>query len=35
VDLTLEYAEATIPLECADAFAFDLKVLRQPIGTPL
>jgi hypothetical protein len=34
VDLTLEYAEATIPLECADAFAFDLMVLRQPIGTP-
>ena len=34
VDLTLEYAEATIPLECADAFAFDLRVIRQPIGPP-
>jgi hypothetical protein len=34
VDLTLEYADATIPLECADAFAFDLRVIRQPIGPP-
>ena len=33
VDLTLEYADTTIPLECADAFAFDLRVIRQPIGT--
>jgi hypothetical protein len=33
-DLTLEYADTTIPLECADAFAFDLRVIRQPIGTP-
>ena len=33
VDLTLEYAEATIALECADPFAFDLLVVRQPIGT--
>jgi hypothetical protein len=35
VDLTLEYTEATIPLDCADAFAFDLRVIRQPIGQPL
>lgn len=35
VDLTLEYAEATIPLECENAFAFDLRVIRQPIGAPL
>jgi hypothetical protein len=34
VDLTLEYADTTIPLECADAFAFDHRVIRQPIGTP-
>jgi hypothetical protein len=34
VDLTLEYADTTIPLECADAFAFDLRVIRQQIGTP-
>ena len=35
VDLTLEYADTTIPLECADAFAFDLRVIRQPIGPTL
>jgi hypothetical protein len=34
VDLTLEYAEATIALECANAFAFDLLVVRNRIGTP-
>jgi hypothetical protein len=34
VDLTLEYAEATIPLECENAFAFDLMVVRNRIGTP-
>jgi hypothetical protein len=34
VDLTLEYSDTTIPLECADAFAFDLRVIRQPIGSP-
>ena len=34
VDLTLEYADTTIPLECENAFAFDLRVIRQPIGTP-
>jgi hypothetical protein len=34
VDLTLEYAEATIPLECENAFAFDLLVVRNRIGTP-
>jgi hypothetical protein len=35
MDLTLEYADTTIPLECADAFAFEHRVIRQPIGTPL
>jgi hypothetical protein len=34
VDLTLEYADTTIALECQNAFAFDLMVLRQRIGTP-
>jgi hypothetical protein len=34
VDLTLMYADATISLECANSFAFDLMVLRQPIGSP-
>jgi hypothetical protein len=34
VDLTLEYADATISLEFADAFAFEHRVIRQPIGTP-
>ena len=33
VDLTLEYDGTTIALECANAFTFDLRVLRQPIGT--
>ena len=33
VDLTLEYEGTTIPLDCADAFAFDLRVLRQGIGS--
>jgi hypothetical protein len=34
VELTLEYAEATIPLECENAFSFDLLVVRNRIGTP-
>lgn len=34
VDLTLEYADTTIPLECENAFAFDLMVIRNRIGTP-
>ena len=34
VDLTLEYAEATIALECENAFAFDLLVVRNRIGKP-
>jgi hypothetical protein len=32
VDLTLQYAGDTIALDCPEAFAFDLRVLRQPIG---
>jgi hypothetical protein len=34
VDLILEYADTTIPLECENAFAFDLMVIRNRIGTP-
>jgi hypothetical protein len=34
VDLTLEYADTTIALECENAFAFDLMVIRNRIGTP-
>jgi hypothetical protein len=32
VDLTLQYAGDTIALDCPEAFAFDLRVLQQPIG---
>jgi hypothetical protein len=32
VDLTLQYAGDTIALDCPEAFAFDLRVLEQPIG---
>jgi hypothetical protein len=35
MDLTLEYADTTIPLECADAFAFEHRVIPQPIGPTL
>jgi hypothetical protein len=31
-DLTLQYADTTIPLTCDTAFAFDLTTRRQPIG---
>ena len=34
VDLTLEYADATIALDCDNAFAFDLMTLERRIGTP-
>jgi hypothetical protein len=34
VDLTLEYAGTTIPLECDTAFAFDLMTNQRRIGTP-
>jgi hypothetical protein len=34
VDLTFEYANTTIALECENAFAFDLMVIRNRIGTP-
>jgi hypothetical protein len=34
VDVTFEYADTTIALECENAFAFEHRVLRQPIGTP-
>jgi hypothetical protein len=34
VDLTLEYADTTIALQCDSAFAFDLKTIQRRIGTP-
>jgi hypothetical protein len=34
VDLTLEYADSTIELECEAAFAFDYTVVVTPFGSP-
>jgi hypothetical protein len=34
VDLTLEYADTTIALDCGNAFAFDLMRIERRIGTP-
>jgi hypothetical protein len=34
VDLTLEYADTTIELECQNAFAFDLMTIERRIGSP-
>jgi hypothetical protein len=34
VDLTLEYADTTIALECQNAFAFDLMTMVRRIGSP-
>jgi hypothetical protein len=33
-DLTLEYADATIELDCEAVFAFDYMVIVAPLGTP-